>query len=77
MAAATVFGSVLSVCLLSFALLATGSPRFLLYGALGLSVLAAGVSGRALMRRIAALEDMEHWVHSNTAEIRHPPGMTL
>ena len=71
MAAATVFGSVLSVCLLSFALMATGSPSFLLYGALGLSVLAAGFSGRALMRRIAALEDMEQSVQSNTAEMRH------
>ena len=71
MAAATVFGSVLSVCLLSVALLSTGSPTVVLYGALGLSMLAAGFSGRALLRRIAALEDMERRVQSSTAEIRH------
>ena len=73
-AAAAVFGSILSVCLLSFALLSTGSPKVVLYAALGLSMLAAGFSARALLRRLAALEVMEQSVQDKPAEMRHRAG---
>ena len=40
-------------------------------------MLAAGFSGRALLRRIAALEDMEHLVQSKRRRSATAPGMTL